>query len=50
MTKKTVDVLQKLLNTAEASWDPGLVSAAGTGAHRKDQNMRTTRLCSVFSK
>lgn len=47
--KNTMNVLQKLLTTAEASWDLGLVSAAGVGAHRKDQNMGTTRLCSVFS-
>lgn len=43
--KKTVDVLMKLLNAAEASLDPVLVSAAGVCPHVKDENMGTTRLC-----
>lgn len=35
----------KLLNAAEASLDPVLVSAAGVCPHVKDENMGTTRLC-----
>lgn len=35
----------KLSNTAEATLDPVLVSAAGIRPHMKDENMGTTRLC-----
>lgn len=45
---KTVDVLHKVLNTAEASWDPGLVSAAGIGAHRKDEHGNCQTVLCLF--
>lgn len=42
---KTVDALMKLWGTAEASLDPGLVSAAGVCLHLKGENVGTSRPC-----
>lgn len=44
-----MDVPMKLLSTAEASLDPGLISAAGICPHMKDENMGTIRLCHKLS-